>query len=553
MSSGLKKEEVEFEKEIEELENYIKDLWQFLPLPICYINPVNIILDVNKAFSDLSGYLPPEIAGEDLSKLFANEEKVEELKKEILEKERISEKEMVLVTKEKKEIPVVISTARRIDEKGEFIGYFLSLFDISERKKFEERLEQKVKERTKELQEKVEELEKAKEEQTVLRIREKAKTRDIENKVKELEEARKALMNILEDVEEERKRAEEEKNKTLAVITNFVDGLLVFDKEGKVSLINPQAENFFKVKEKEVIGKSILELSQFPGFKPIAEVVGEEMKGIFRKEFPIREDFILEVTTAPIMREEEKIGTLMILHDVTREKMIERMKTEFVSISAHQLRTPLSAIKWTLKMFLDGDLGEITKEQKEFLEKTYKSNERMINLINDLLNVTRIEEGRYLYRPVLADIVPICQSVIDSYKDEIEKKNLKFEFKKPKELPKVRVDIEKISLAIQNLLENAILYNLPGGKIEISLELKENKVEFSIKDTGIGIAKDQQSRVFTKFFRAPNAMRMETEGSGLGLFITKNIIEAHGGKIWFESEEGKGTTFYFTLPVAQKT
>jgi signal transduction histidine kinase len=301
-----------------------------------------------------------------------------------------------------------------------------------------------------------------------------------------------------------------------------------------------------------VIGKSILELSQFPGFKPIAEVVGEEMKGIFRKEFPIREDLILEVTTAPIMREEEKIGTLMILHDVTREKMIERMKTEFVSISAHQLRTPLSAIKWTLKMFLDGDLGELTKEQREFLEKTYKSNERMINLINDLLNVTRIEEGRYLYRPVLADIVPICQSVIDSYKDEIEKKNLKFEFKKPKELPKVRVDIEKISLAIQNLLENAILYNLPGGKIEISLELKENKVEFSIKDTGIGIAKDQQSRVFTKFFRAPNAMRMETEGSGLGLFITKNIIEAHGGEIWFESEEGKGSTFYFTLPVGEK-
>jgi two-component system sensor histidine kinase VicK len=169
------------------------------------------------------------------------------------------------------------------------------------------------------------------------------------------------------------------------------------------------------------------------------------------------------------------------------------------------------------------------------------------------LNVARIEEGRYLYRPVLADIVPICQSVIDSYKEEIGKKNLKFEFEKPKELPKVRVDIEKISLAIQNLLENAILYNLPGGKIEISLKLKENKIEFSIKDTGIGIPKELQRRVFTKFFRAPNAMRIETEGSGLGLFITKNIIEAHGGEIWFESEEGKGTTFYFTLPVAQKT
>jgi PAS domain S-box-containing protein len=176
MFSGLKKEEIEFKKEIEELENYIKDLWQFLPLPICYINPVNIILDVNKAFSDFSGYLPPEIVGEDLSKLFANEEKVEELKKEILEKERISEKEMVFVTKEKKEIPVIISIARRIDEKGEFIGYFLSLFDISERKKIEEKLDQKVAQKTKELQEKVEELKKIK--------------KELEEKVAELEEFR---------------------------------------------------------------------------------------------------------------------------------------------------------------------------------------------------------------------------------------------------------------------------------------------------------------------------------------------------------------------------
>jgi PAS domain S-box-containing protein len=407
-------------------------------------------------------------------------------------------------------------------------------------------IETKLQERTKKLQEALEETQ-------VLRIREKARMTDAEKRAEELEKARTALISILEDVEEARKKAEEEKNKTLAVITNFADGLLVFDKEGKVSLINPQAENFCKVKKEEVLGKSILELSQFPGFRPIAEAVGKELKGIFRKEVPIREDLILEVTTVPIMIEEEKIGTLMILHDVTREKMIERMKTEFVSISAHQLRTPLSAIKWTLKMFLDGDLGELTKEQREFLEKTYKSNERMINLINDLLNVARIEEGRYLYRPVLADIVPICQSVIDSCKEEIEKKKLKFRFEKPKGLPKVRVDVEKISLAIQNLLENAIRYNREGGGIEITLEEKEGKIKFSIKDTGIGIPKDQQHRVFTKFFRAPNAMRMETEGSGLGLFITKNIIEAHGGEIWFESEEGKGTTFYFTLPVASYT
>jgi PAS domain S-box-containing protein len=528
-------------EDLASLESYVRDLLNFSPLPVCLVSSIGIILEANPAFEKISGYKIEEAIGKPIEDIFVKEE-IEEVSKATLEKGFIKGKEINLLTKGKRKIPVSVSTLLRKNEEGEIIGYFLALFDLTDIKKAEAEIKRRI-----------EELERLREKEIILRIRERAKTKDIERKVKELEEMRKALMNILEDVEEERKKAEEEKNKTLAIINNLADGLLVFDKEGKVSLINPQAENFCKVKKEEVLGKSILELTQFPNFIPIVEAVGREIKGIFRKEVQISEELILEVTTIAIIREEEKIGTLMILHDVTREKAIERMKTEFVSISAHQLRTPLSAIKWTLKMFLDGDLGELTKEQREFLEKTYKSNERMINLINDLLNVTRIEEGRYLYRPVLADIVPICQSVIDSYKEEIEKKNLKFEFKKPKDLPKVRVDIEKISLAIQNLLENAIRYNKEGGEIEIVLKEKEKKIEFSIRDTGIGIPKDQQNRVFTKFFRAPNAMRMDTEGSGLGLFITKNIIKAHGGEIWFESEEGKGTTFYFTLPVASYT
>jgi len=247
------------------------------------------------------------------------------------------------------------------------------------------------------------------------------------------------------------------------------------------------------------------------------------------------------------------LGTLVILHDVTREKIIERMKTEFVSLAAHQLRTPLSAIKWALRMVLDGDLGPITEEQRDFMEKTYSSNERIITLINDLLNVTRIEEGRYLYRPILTDIESVVQFVIDSYKEEIEKRKIKFEFKKPeKKLPKVMLDVEKMRLAIQNLLENAIRYTQPEGRVTASLKYVKKEIEFSIKDTGIGIPKDQQERIFTKFFRGGNAIRLETKGSGLGLFIVKNIIEAHGGKIWFESEEGKGTTFYFTIPVKEE-
>jgi two-component system sensor histidine kinase VicK len=405
-------------------------------------------------------------------------------------------------------------------------------------------------EKREELEKKIQELERAREIETVLRIGEKAKTRDIERKVKELEESRIALMNILEDVEEERGRAEEEKNKTLAIITNFADGLLVFDKENNLSLINPQAENFLKIKTQEIIGKSISELAKISTIQPLTNLLGREIEGIFRKELPLTENLIIEVTTIPLIRETEKLGTLVILHDITREKIIERLKTEFVSISAHQLRTPLSAIKWSLRMLLDGDIGRLTEEQEEFIEKTYKANEKMINLVNGLLDVTRIEEGRYVYRPQLLQLEEIVRSVIKSLQEEIKKKEIKFKFEKPEgKLPKVKIDKEKIGLAIQNLLDNAIRYTPKGGGVTVSLKCVKNKIEVSVKDSGIGIPKEQQSRVFSKFFRGSNAIRVETEGIGLGLYITKNIIEAHGGQIWFKSKEGKGTTFYFTLPI----
>jgi len=378
------------------------------------------------------------------------------------------------------------------------------------------------------------------------------------NMLEDVEGSRKALMNMLEDVEEAREKAEEEKNKTIVVINSLADGLLVFDSENKLLMINPPAENFFSIKAKEIIGNSILELTKFPNLRALINLLGVKIKGIFRKELTISENLIIEVSAVPMIIKGEKLGTSVILHEITREKMVERIKTEFVSLAAHQLRTPLSAIKWTLKMLLDGDLGEITKEQRGFLDKTYQSNEKMIGLINDLLNITRIEEGRYLYKPTLADFENIVHFVINSYREEIARKKIVLDFQKPKtKLPGITIDIEKMRLAVQNLLDNAVRYTPPRGRITILLEIikfhnrDEKEISFSIKDTGIGIPKDQQPRVFTKFFRGANVMRMETEGTGLGLFIAKNIIEAHGGKIWFESEEGKGTTFYFNLPVKE--
>ena len=362
-------------------------------------------------------------------------------------------------------------------------------------------------------------------------------------------------MNILEDVQNAQKKAEEEKNKTLAIITNFTDGLLVFNKENKLSLINPQAQNFLGISSKKIIGKSILELTDFSVLNSLFKIfegANKNAKKVFRKEFSLKKDLILEVSTLPIIREKEKLGFLIILHDITREKIIERAKSDFVSLAAHQLRMPLSGIKWGLSMILEEDFGKLSKEQKDTLEKIYYTNERMIALTNNLLNITIIEEGKLLYRFAKEDIVKITKKTIYFLKNVSQKREIKIEFLIEKKIPKVKVDKEKISFCIQNLIENAIIYNSPKGNVKIVLKYDKIKKEilFSVRDTGIGVLKEEQKKLFTKFFRGSLALKKETVGSGLGLFVAKNIIEAHSGKIWFESEgEGKGSTFYFSLPI----
>lgn len=233
-----------------------------------------------------------------------------------------------------------------------------------------------------------------------------------------------------------------------------------------------------------------------------------------------------------------------------REQRIERLKAEFISLAAHQLRTPLSAVKWILRMVLDGDTGKINDEQKEFLERAYQSNERMITLINDLLNVVDIEEGRFLYKFSNQSIEGVVKMAIAKMDKLAKSRKIKIDFKKPKKpLPQIRLDAKKMELAIRNLLDNAVSYSLEKDRVTIAVSCDKINIKVMVKDEGIGIPFHQQKRVFTRFFRGDNAVKEDTEGTGLGLFICKNIIESHQGRIWFESEEGRGTTFWFTLPM----
>lgn len=337
------------------------------------------------------------------------------------------------------------------------------------------------------------------------------------------------------------------------IISHLVDGLLVFDKENKLVLINPVAEKLLGLEKDKILGKSILRLSPFPRADLLVSFLGGEIRKIFRQELEIKEGFILEVSSVPLMSEGQKIGSLVVLHDVSREKLVERMKTEFVTVAAHQLRTPASAIKWTLQMLLEEDLGKITSKQRTTIEKAAKTNEKMINLVNDLLNVAQIEEGKYLSKIILSSLEEIIEAAIRENKEKIKEKKIKFKLLKPsKPLPKVMLDVEKMKIAFKNLLDNALRYTPAGGKVAVSLQLKAKEIEVQIQDNGLGIPERQKEKVFTKFFRGANIIRVETEGTGLGLYIAKNIIEAHGGRIWFQSQEKKGSIFYFTVPVKKR-
>lgn len=376
-----------------------------------------------------------------------------------------------------------------------------------------------------------------------------------ETKEDELRRVRAALLNILEDTEEARKDAVRERNKTMAMIENLTDGIILLNNKNEVEIISPLVVDFFRKVEADIVEKNIADLFDTEELKQLEALLIDPKKKkvnkVTKQEVSIGKRMDIEVNTVFLEEGAEEGGVLIILHDVTRDKLVERMKTEFVSIAAHQLRTPLSAIKWTLRMVLDGDTGKLNDEQQELLEKTYVSNERMISLINDLLNVSRIEEGRFLYKQQLINLEEIVSVVIESSQELLKMKKMTLTFDKPKEpLPQVSADKEKMELAVQNLLENSVKYTPEGGKINISLEKNDRDIVFKIKDTGVGIPEDQHERIFTKFFRSDNVIRMETEGSGLGLYTTRNIIDAHKGKIWFDSKEGEGTIFYFTIPIA---
>lgn len=257
-----------------------------------------------------------------------------------------------------------------------------------------------------------------------------------------------------------------------------------------------------------------------------------------------------------LLLENDQSAKMLVRRDMeltdanTRLLDLDKTKSEFVSVAAHQLRTPLTALRWSYHALLDGDMGPLTEEQKKIMRDGFHATLQMIALINDLLNVARIEEGRFGFEFALQPLEKVIAASLTRFEKVAHEKAIVLLYQPASEkFPPAFLDAEKMGIVIDNLMDNALKYTPPGGLVTVRVFNDISQIRVEVEDTGIGIPKDQIYRMFTKFFRTSNAMLFQTSGNGLGLYVAKNIVETHGGTLTVESTEGKGSTFTFTLPV----
>jgi PAS domain S-box-containing protein len=393
---------------------------------------------------------------------------------------------------------------------------------------------------------------------------------------KEKESIRRKLAVTAEELRLNAKQLAEAKAKDEAMLASIGDGLVATDTEGKIALMNKAFEEMLGWKEDEIQGKLFSEIVPMvdENGKHMSES-GRSINIILKKRVKAtittatsyykRRDgtfFPVVITTSPIFSENEFIGVIEVFRDITKEKDIDKAKTEFVSLASHQLRTPLTTVSWYSEMLLAGDAGELNDKQKKYLDEVYRGNQRMVVLVNDLLNVSRLELGTFVVESEPTDVIKLVQSVVNEQKTQINERRIQLLSSFEKDIPLMQVDPKLLRMVFQNLLSNAVKYTPDKGRVSINLRLikrgesidkqKINKdsIAFVVSDTGYGIPKNQQDKIFTKLFRADNVREKDTEGTGLGLYIVKSIIDHASGMIWFESEENKGTTFYVILPLA---
>lgn len=273
----------------------------------------------------------------------------------------------------------------------------------------------------------------------------------------------------------------------------------------------------------------------------------------------IANELVIAIQNALSVQEVKDINATLQqrVNEATKElratnKQLQRLdaaKDEFVSMASHQLRTPLTSVKGYISMVLEGDVGKVAEPQRQLLEEAFTSSERMVHLISDFLNVSRLKTGKFMIDQRPIDLAKLIKQEVDSLQSTAKARNLKLEFRIPSYFPMLYVDESKIRQVIMNFIDNAIYYSHEGSTIIVELSVNDGSAILQVRDTGIGVPKGEQSHLFTKFFRASNARKQRPDGTGVGIFLAKKVIMAHGGSIVFESSEGKGSTFGFRLPI----
>ena len=392
------------------------------------------------------------------------------------------------------------------------------------------------------------------------------KNKELQDKIGDLATAREAILNVAEDAAEEEQKTIEEKNKIDAIIHSIGEGIVATDQDGKIILMNNMAEQLLGVDAKQVVGKMLF--NAWKVFDEKGNLIPEEKRPLTvalkgktttttngPSYFYTKKDgttFPVAIVATPVLSGNKIIGAIDAFRDITKEREIDKAKTEFVSLSAHQLRTPITAVKWYSEMLLDKKNGKLNEKQLRYLTEIYRGNEREVKLIDNMLNISRIEMGGIPIKNELVDAKKLFKNIIDEQKSEIVKRKHKLIVSQPAEALGIFTDPSLLTMILQNFLSNAVKYTLDKGIITCMIKKVDSKVLFSVADSGVGIPKNEQKRIFEKLFRASTSLELDKTGNGLGLYIAKEIAISLGGKIWFESELGKGTTFYVELPINNK-
>ncbi len=345
-----------------------------------------------------------------------------------------------------------------------------------------------------------------------------------------------------------------------ALFSSIGDGAIATDELGRITKVNKAALAILGFKETDLIG------AWFPKAIPAYHENGEAISLMDRpitRAFltgkPVNERTLYRIgdgslipvaaTVSPLVLADRPIGAIEVFRDVTQEYEIDRMKSDFISLASHQLRTPLSAIKTYSHMLLDGFMGPITPQQKKSLRTIVSASNRMNELISTLLNVSRIESGNVIISPKNVNLNHLTEEVFKEMALTASTKSITLNSRLPKDAVIIKADNLITKEIIVNLVSNALKYTPENGEVTVRITKATKSATISVSDNGMGIPKTAQSQIFTKFYRAQNVVRQETSGTGLGLYLVKGLVEALGGTIWFKSDENQGSTFYVRLPL----